>query len=358
MWKINSFFNKKLRTDVWSDKNGNSLVHYACMHHSSELWEFSKSFPMDINLVNNFGKAPIHLFIENSFYSNQQKEPNKFKSLVKFLLNYLIILFVNPPDQKPFKLSSPIDSNIGIEVNEMMLEDLVHNGANINQFIRYKEREDNGWGPSDLGSTSLNDILGTPLELLVLFFWEQISFRVGHRENNQTFQNYEKTFHLLIRLGANPNTIVEGRSLEQNIEASAFAYSRVVSLFFTRFVARETDLIAIKPFFDSQHIDFFASDYLGNTVLHTLFGRFSSKKHSFSDQICMDFILSIFNNKNFTKEAFFVKNYAGAAPIDLIRKDATHLKKYIASLVLHEQLQKKLNNKPDEVKEKKVIKKI
>jgi hypothetical protein len=360
LWKIQSCYSKKYEQQIWLDKNSNSLAHYACLHHNTAIWEFVKTKPLDLTHINNEGKAPIHIFIERSFVQDGQTNAVGIKQMLSsYWISFLNQIKFLSPHIEEFLLAYYERNNksIAISFNKVLLKDLISSGGDINQFIKYPDRTEGGWESTDYGSFSIKHILGTPLELLVSSFWYYIP-PLLRNESNKLTEEYYEFFHTLTSLGANPNLIIQGNTNNEEIKDAMSSFpSRVVSIFFTKFIASEADYYAIKPFFNDEHIDFMAIDDMGNSVLHTLFARMSARKHRFSDELCESIIKDLTNNKNLTLEALALKNYYHLTPYELLREEAKHLRKYLDVFTLKEDLGRNLEIN-SEVKKKKAINKI
>lgn len=360
LWKIQSCYAKKYNNEVWVDQNNNSLAHYACLHHDNKIWEFAKNKPLDLTHMNNDGKAPIHIFIERSFVHDG--EVNSFwikQALFSYWIAFLNNIKFMSSHIEEFLLAyrEASSKRIAISFNKDLLQDMIASGGDINQFIKYPDRTEGGWESTDYGSFSIKHIIGTPLELLVSSFWYCIP-PLLRNDNNKLTQEYYDFFHTLTSLGANPNLIVKGNTNNEEIRDAMSSFpSRVVSIFFTKFITSENDYYAIKPFFIDSHIDFMAIDDMGNSVLHTLFARMSARKNRFSDELCEKIIKDITNNEKLTLEAVELKNYYHLTPYELLRDDAKHLRKYLDVFSLKEDLGRNLHINA-EVKKKKVINKL
>jgi len=235
---------------------------------------------------------------------------------------------------------------------------MVKSGTNINQFIEYPERTEGGWEATDFGSYSVRHILGTPLELLVSLFWQYVLYPLHRNNNDKISEEYNDFFHTLTSLGANPNLIFEGNTNSTEIRDAMSSYpSRVVSIFFCKFIASPRDYYAIKPFLVDNHINLMALDDSGNSILHTLFARMSARKDRLSEEVCEQIIHDILNNKNLTTEALNLPNHYNMTPLLLLRGEAEYLRKMMDSFSLQDDLGKTLEKKT-ETKSKKSINKI
>jgi hypothetical protein len=360
LWNMQSLYNKKYETELWTDDEGNTLAHYACLHHDNAIWEFAKTQPIDLKHLNHIGKAPIHIFIESSFIKSTSH--SKITSSDKFIyfLEYLFkFKFLNLSLREYIWLErGDENSHISISFNKDLLKDLVANGTDINQFRDYPERRELGWTSTDYGAFSIKHILGSPLETLVYLFWEFILYTSVNQKDDKTVEEYNHFFHTLTSLGANGNLIVQGNSNDKDITDAMSSYpTRIVSMFFSKFISKEADYLAIKPFLEDEHTNFTVSDDMGNTVLHTLFARISARKNKFSDEFCQKMIVELCKNKKLTIEALYLKNDFNMSPIELLRGDAGHLRKFLDAFILSEKLDRTLEVKT-EVKERRGARKI
>jgi hypothetical protein len=358
LWSIYSFIDKNSNNKIWFDKNGNTLAHYACMHHDKKLWEFTKNNIFDLKHLNNDGKAPIHIFIENSFIQNIKKKQknNIFISSWLFLLKKISFLSKSISNYIGSKTFTVNQYKLSISFDKELLDDLINHGLDINQFLEYPERKELGWTSTDFGAFSIKHILGTPLELLVSLFWEFVIYPMNAKRYNdlEIIDEYNHFFHTLTSLGANPNLIFQGNTNSSQItDAMSSTPSRVVSVFYSKFITSEIDYFAIKPFLVDEHIDFLAVDDHGNTFLHTLFARLSARKQNFSDEFCEQIIMEISKNKNLTTEILLLKNNFHQTPLNLLRQEAEHLRKLFDAFILKEDLGRTLDiNSANYIKKK------
>lgn len=347
LWRLQCFISPKYKNEIWTDENGNTFFHYAARHHDPLLFQFAKENPFDLKLLNKAGKAPLHIFIERSFFRRELTEEesnlNYFQSFyyrfLSFLSNYKLLpsYFENQLNER----AQNISKGISIDYNEALLKELIYLGADINQFMEFPERKELGWGTTDFGAFSIKDIVGSPIELLVYLFWKFALYPTVHyREEDDSLACYKKYFHTLTSLGANINIIVQGNTKDANITDAMSSYpTRIVSIFFCKFIAHNKDYYAIHPIISDQNIDFLAVDDMGNSVLHTLFARISARHERISDEICEKIVLTIAQNPKLTSEALQKKNDFNMSPLELLRWGGEHLRKHLESFILHKDLQ-------------------
>lgn len=360
LWKVQSFFTFKYKETVWVDFDGNTLCHYAAMHHNLELFQFANDKPKDLKLLNKKGKAPIHIFVERSFFHKEvpskEKHLNCLSALFYQIFSFLHILPLLPQFFKAIvkkeKNNAPL---ISIHYNEHLLQEMLKEGADINQFMEFPERKALGWGTSDFGSFSIKDIVGSPIELLAYLFWRFTLFPT-FKDENEVVKIYEDFFHLLTSFGANINLIVQGNTNDSHITDAMESFpSRIVSSFFCKFISNNKDFYAIQPILSDPTIDFSVTDDMGNTVLHTLFARISARHERLSEAICEKIVLTIAKNPKITSEVLAQKNNFNMSPMELLRWGEEHLRKHLEAATLKKDLDKSLQIKTSE---KRTIQKI
>lgn len=357
-WEIYCLFQSKYKKELWIDDEGNTLAHHAAMSQNIKIWDVIKEKPLELNHVNNFGKCPVHCFIESSFFkkSNKLKKSKVIETLMELIARVFAkfnirIKFVD--DWIDQYNEEEKNEAISISFNKELLSEMIKRGANINQFLEFPDRKELGWESTEYGSFSRKDNMGSPLELLVYYFWEFILYEAKKNNNESVVKEYEECFETLTSFGANLNVIVSGngRAFSEVMDAVP---RRLASVFFAKFITNEIDYIAIRPFLIDKNIDFLAADDYGNTILHTLFARMSSKKHKLSDEFAIKIIHDVINNKNLTQQALELKNKFDMNPLELLRDEAIHLRKYLESFMLSEKLTKELDHKNETKKVKKI----
>ncbi len=355
LWKAQSFFTSKYKETVWVDTDGNTLCHYYAMHHNLELFQFANDKPKNLKILNNKGKAPIHIFVERSFFHKEipskEKHLNCLSALFYQIFSFLKILHLLPNFlKKALKKEKNNEPIISIHYNEVLLQEMIKEGADINQFMEFPERKALGWGTSDFGAFSIKDIVGSPIELLVYLFWRFTLFP-SFKDENEVVKIYEDYFHFLTSLGANINLIVQGNTNDIHITDAMESFpSRIVSSFFCKFISNNKDFYAIKPILSDSTIDFSITDDMGNTVLHTLFARISARHERLSEAICEKIVLTIAQNPNITSEVLSQKNNFNMSPIELLRWGEEHLRKHLESVTLKKDLDCLLKKKSGEKK--------
>jgi hypothetical protein len=356
-WKIHNLFKKN--NTLWIDHSGNTLAHYACMHHSSELFDLALKHQINLKHLNNKGQAPIHIFIERSFF--EQGTKGDLRTFSKELL-YNFLFFLNRIFVLPKNFLEYIDNHreifdkkiLNISYNENLLDLLIKNGADINQFMEFPDKKELGWNSTDYGAFALKDNMGSPIELLVYFYWVFILYPYVDRDVSEIQPQYEAYFHKLTSYGANINTIVAGNKNESYIQDVMESFpTRLMSIFFCKFIVNAREYLAIKPILEDENLDFLQVDDLGNTILHTLFARLSARKEKITEDVCEEIIMGVANNKKLTVEALELKNTYDMSPLELVRGDAEHFRQHLLSFILNKQLQAQLSHKKET---KKVVK--
>ena len=333
----------------WTDKNGNNLYHYSCMHHDIFLFEKAKKNNAKINQLNINGMMPIHTYMGCGF-PKVQREKNKEKSIKRMFKSINVNELIGLDRAHLLDLKRP---EIEIDFNLDLLDLLVKEGANINEFIKSPEREGQ-WGEG-VSTNSKKNIRGSCIELLILFFWENILHTTFYDESQ--IENYHKIYNKLSNYGANINLIVED-SIWDDTEVVRDAMQEInaviVSHFFIRYIMNEKDIIAIKPILMDKNIDFNLQDHNGNTVLHYLFSRFNEREKSLGKKNILELFEIIINNSSFNKSCLEVKNGFRLDPLMNFKRDKNDLRNEFEKLLLKKSLSDKLNTKDIKVKVKKI----
>lgn len=301
----------------WTDSNGNNLYHFSAIHQSEYLFELAQYNKANINQPNNIGKAPIHKFIESCFIlkDGAQKIDEK----------YLLDNNKNLP--------------ITFDFNKKLLLQFIEQKADINQWIKDPERQGQ-WG-KNVATNSRNNIMGSPIELLILLFWREVA--TIHFNDKDTYLLYEDMYSILSRAGAKINLIVESGTFfnldnETLIDAMQMTSSVIVCHFFVKYLTLDNDLYAIKPFFKDPNLDFSLCDDQQNTILHHFFSKCKSRFDRLSIDEINNIIISILENPSFKKEDLYIKNTFRITPINCLNGKADIYKQLIEKLLLKQKL--------------------
>ncbi len=308
---------------IWKDSEGNTLMHYAALYQRTDLLELASQQKYDLNLLNNGGKAPLHIFIESCFYTLKKKVKNT-------------------------------KEQIFFQCDLKMFDFFLKNNQNINQFMDFPKRKELGWDPLDIGSSSKSNILGSPLELLILFFWDFIYLKEKEiEEYSQAIETYNNMYRMLRSYGAEINKLGESKPIEDKIhDAMQDKNIRIGSIFFLKFLMKEIDYFVLKPILEDEQLDFLISEESNNTILHTLCGKITRNINFFSTEFIEKLIFSVIHNKNFSKNALDCRNNFNMIPTQCLKKEAQIYKKYFDSIIFKNQLMQDLKEKPVENQKK------
>lgn len=292
---------------IWEDNKNNTLMHYVALYHNKDLLEIAKQQKYNLNLLNKEGKAPIHIFIESCFYTIKKKEKNTKEQII-YKCNFEIFDF------------------------------FLKNTKNINQLMEFPKRKELGWDPLDIGSFSKSNILGSPLELLILFFWDFVYYKeIEH--NSDYFTIYYKMYKMLRDYGAEINKLGESKPIEDKIyDAMQDQNIRIGSIFFFKFLTKEIDYFVLKPILEDEKLDFLITEEGKNTILHTICGKITRNIVLLKDSLIEKIIFSVVNNKNFSQEALDVRNNFNMVPTQCLKKEAKIYKKYFEAYILKKRL--------------------
>lgn len=180
----NTFKKQQYRQNLW---------HYACLYQSIELLDYANFHNIDINQYNYRGLTPLHALIENSFFINDNNNLMEFSLDEPFLVEFL-----------KFK-------------------------PDVNSLWDKTKRE-------DAREFSKRNISGSPLEVLIMLFWDNI---LSKKDSNilKFYPNYEMVFLCLCSAGANVNLLFEGEDFgKKDIMRDAMQKQsdRIMSHFFAK----------------------------------------------------------------------------------------------------------------------------
>jgi hypothetical protein len=304
------------KNQIWKDKKNNTLMHYAALYQRQDLLEFASHQKYDLNLLNKEGKAPLHIFIESCFYTLKKKEKNTKEQIV-------------------------------YKCDFEMFNFFLKNTPNINQLMEFPKRKELGWDPLDIGSFSKSNILGSPLELLILFFWDFVYYK-EIEQNSDYFMIYYKMYKMLRDCGAEINKLGESKPIEDKIhDAMQDQNIRIGSIFFFKFLTKEIDYFVLKPILEDEQLDFLITEEGKNTILHTICGKITRNIVSLQHSLIEKIIFSVVNNKNFSPEALDVKNNFNMVPTQCLKKEAQKYKTYFEASILKTKLMNALTKKED-----------
>lgn len=305
----------------WCDHEGNNLFHFAARHQNEYLFNLAIHNKANINKLDNNGNAPIHRFIEACFLLNDKKHKK---------------------DQKV----NEYRGKIIFESNDELLKKFIEYGMNVNLWIENKKVKGE-WGEG-VATFSRNNIMGSPIELLVSTFWREVlDYEYVGKHDNISTEKYNKTYSILSNAGAKINLIVNTGTFfdlekEPIKDAMQMTHSIVVSHFFIKYIRVENDLYGILPFLTDPNIDFKLKDDHGNTILHHLFGRITAKYSFLSSDKVDEVLTAIFNNPSFNESHLEIENSFRLSAIKCFKKDANQYATYLRKLILSKNLHEKL----------------
>jgi hypothetical protein len=294
-WFPSIFSKQQKRENLW---------HYACLYQSIELLDYAKFNNLDINQYNYRGLTPLHCLIENAFF----KEPKKV--------------------------------DIQFAIDEHFLIEFLKFSPDVNILWDKEKREETRF-------SSKRNISGSPLEVLIVLFWENILPR-KRTDFLDFYPNYEMVFLHLCNSGANVNLLFEGEDFgKKDIiqDAMQKQSDRIMSHFFTKKINDTRDLYAINPFFKNISTDFKIQDEQGSNLLHLLFGRINAKSHVIETEIAEKLIIDIFENPSFEESVLLQKNNFFSKPGDLFKKGRDNYKLLVNSYLLQRKLSLDLKEK-------------
>lgn len=297
----------------YKDKQGNNLFHYCAQLQHESIFDLAVMNQANVNEINSSGYIPIQIFIKFSYVKS-----SIINNYVYNCNNRLLELF----------LKSDADTNYLINNN---LEYVENNYKKIGIFNN----------------------LETPIELLISIFWRNWEDINVEKEKTDDYEqelstildNYYATFNLLVNYGANLNTIKNETEIDNNTASWNIENKHIVSLFFIKFIKGQLDLDVIKPILLSEKMDYALLDSTGNNAFHILLGRFSSRYEIMGYENMVSFLNEILNKKTFDKTVFNVLNHSNITPMECLKKDSIQLKRVIDSILLKNELDKKLINK-------------
>ena len=303
----------KFMPDNWTDKKGNNLYHFASRHQSEYLFKAALLNHANINQFNKTGIAPIHRLIEAAFII--EKNDNK-EDVIKF------------------------------EFNLELLKKFIQTNVDINLWMKKTD---------PVGTYTKKDNKGSPIELLIELFWEQI-LTPKFDFSEQVLNHYQEVYDIFSQAGANINLIVESGFLfegESQLDAMQVQNSVIVSHFFIKFISTEINFEAIRPLLKDPKLDLALRDDQMNTFLHHFFSRISRKYYDVSSEKIYDFLDILYNNPAFKKEYLDIENSFRLTPLSMFKKDSKEYASYLTKRVLTEELLSNLSEKKETVRIKK-----
>lgn len=324
----------------WTDNHGNNLYHYASFHHDIYLFNKAKENNANVNQLNSNGFMPIHTYMECGFPEKkltpeEKKEKNKKKKDLTGLYS------VKAEDKRI------IDFNLDV------LDLLVANGANINEFIQSPKREGQ-WGEG-VSTNSRRNIRGSAIELLICLFWDHVLHSTFN--NEEQIEKYTEVYKKLESYGANINLIIEKSIWDESEiirDAMQEINSVIVSHFFVKYISNEKDLIAIRPLLNDKSLNFALADDNGNTILHYLFARLNEREKNINILKIKEIFIDIVDNPAFNEKHLSIKNGFRLEPLMNLKRDKNDLRQEFEKIVLKKRLENKFEVKNEKVKVKKI----
>lgn len=304
----------------WKDHEGNNFYHFSAKHQNSYLFDIALYNQANINEIDSKGNAPIHRFIEACFILEKENK----KEVIKF------------------------------DFNEEILKRLIENKSDMNQWIK-NDKKDGNWGEG-VATFSRHNIMGSPIELLVGLFWDQI-LSPSEFNDKEALEKYQKMYTILSNAGAKINMIVntgEFFNLENEtiLDAMQTTESVIVSHFFVKYISNPNDLEAIIPFLYDPNISFSLADGHGNTVLHHLFGRISSRYNFLPQQKIEEILMGIYKNPKFNPKYLEMENDYKLSVMGCFKGKSTEYKDFLDKLILNNKLGNELSEKKDSPKKR------
>ena len=291
---LNTF--QKLLPSIFNKQTAKqNLWHYACLYQAVELLDYAKFHNFNINQFNYRGLTPLHCLIENAFFTN--------------------------------------DNTVEFLINEEFLIEFLKFSPDVNIVWDKTKRE----VPRE---SSKRNISGTPLEVLIMLFWDNI---ISNKRTDflNFYPNYEIVFLYLCDSGANVNLLFEGEDFgKKDIlqDAMQKQNDRIMSHFFTKKISYTRDLYSIYPFFKNSSTNFKIQDEQGSNLLHLLFGRINSRSNSIDPDVAEKLIIDLFKNPSFDETILLQKNNFFSKPGDLFKKERENYKTLINSYLLQSKL--------------------
>lgn len=378
------FFIFKNLSDNWHDNKGNNLFHYSAFHQKEDLFFIALKNGMNINQLDKKGRGSIHRLIEYAFVEKilvneiQKKEhqpaispswinklKNKiaqtFKSLTRWVHDKIELYWY---DDDPKEKLAEQKKNNGYEfrINQNLLNLFLENHADVNLLIDYGS--DPNFRP-DTGVFSLNNIAGSPIELLIVLCRNHVlraRFEIWHDEDAQSIEEYNQTFSRLIEAGANINLIIDRSMLSEQVkndvlrDATQETSEHIVSHYFMKYITMEKDCYSVLPLLAAKSLSFSLQDGSGETVLHTLFARINSRYHVITRPMVIQMFLAIYHNPSFDKKVLDIRNNSGLMPLELFKRDRAILAQDFKHMLLAEKLAEELSLNEDIEEEMSVVK--
>lgn len=297
----------------WTDHEGSNFFHFSAKHQNDYLFDVAVYNQANINEIDKKGNAPIHRLIEACFIVEKENKREKIK----------------------------------FDFNEALIEKMIQNNADINQWIKDEKKEGN-WGEG-VATFSRHNIMGSPIELLVGLFWDQL-LAASDFDDKAALEKYHKLYTLLSNAGAKINMIVntgEFFNLENEtiLDAMQTTESVIVSHFFVKYITNQNDLEAITPFLYDPNISFSLADGHGNTVLHHLFGRISTRYNFLPQQKIEEILMGIYKNPKFNPKYLDMENDYRLSVMGCFKGKALEYKDFMNKLILTNKLNKELAEK-------------
>jgi hypothetical protein len=304
----------------WHNHEGFNFFHFSAKHHNIYFFELALYNQSDINFIDNHGNAPIHRFIESCFILI-----NRNKTTASELITF--------------------------EVNHELLHLFIKHGCDINQWIKHPER-DGQWGEG-VATFSRNNIIGSPIELLISLFWDKILSSLDFNDPD-IIKLYQDTYQILSEAGAQINLIVNTGSFfdlanEYTQDAMQITDRIIVSHFFTKYLINENELEAITPLLLDHRVDFSLLDENSNSLLHHLFGRICSRYHILSSDKIRILLMKIIENPAFNQSHLYIENSFRLSAIKCLKRESAEYADYIEKILLNKKLQHSLTNEKNTI---------
>lgn len=368
----------------WIDNHGNTLYHYSAFHQQENLFHLAQKKGTNINLLDKKGRGAIHRLIEYGFIEKtimpsetisdnlvevswKQKISVKFKNWFKPFRQWIYNkIETHWYDDNPKLREAENKKKNGYEfrINHNLLNLFIENQADINLLINY------GNDPNfrrDTGVYSLDNIAGSPIELLIVLFKKSVltaSFEVYHDEDALSMQEYEKTFNHLINAGANINLILDKSMLSEQVrndvlhDATQEISEQIVSHYFMKYISMGKDCYSILPLLCAPTLNFSLQDGTGATVLHTLFGRINSRSHVIDRKMIIQMFLAIYHNPAFNENILEIRNNGNLKPLEIFKRENRVLAQDFNHMLLAGKLTKELIEQNEDEEEEIPVMKI
>jgi hypothetical protein len=366
----------------WIDNHGNTLYHYSAFHQKEDLFHIAQKKQTNINLLDKKGRGAIHRLIEYGFIEKTlmtseapSDEPpqswkerirlkfrNYFKPLRQWIHNKVELHWYND-DPRIKEADKKKKNGYEFRINQNLVNLFIENQADINLLINY------GNDPNfrrDTGVYSLDNIAGSPIELLIVLFKKSVltaSFEMHHDEDALSMTEYEKTFNHLIMAGANINLILDKSMLSEQVrndvqhDATQEISELIVSHYFMKYISMGKDCYSILPLLCSPTLNFSLQDGTGATVLHTLFGRINSRSHVIDRKMIIQMFLAIYHNPAFNENILEIRNNGNLKPLEIFKRENRILAQDFTHMLLAGKLTKELiDQNEDEEDELTIIK--